>query len=1013
MLTAWTDDQTGQTFCLVRFANRKKTIPLDDLEAAPTEIDPWEELSRGRVSGPQALRSRLTFERIRRPPGRIAHSFGSARATLYPYQFKPLLKLLDNEMGRLLIADEVGLGKTIEAGYILKELRSRMPVERVLILVPARLLTKWKREMEKRFDEVFEVVRRRELIALADRLRKGAEPGSFRWITSYESAREPEFYEVVRDHSFLDVLIADEAHRMRNLETNQFRLGRALAAAAEAVVFLTATPIQIQQRDLWALLHLLDPHGYQDEDVFYRQLADAKPLQRAIAALRAIPPARAEAVRELEVFGDSLSGARGDLLGDIVERLEASTDDDRTVLLDIQQDLAEYSPTAALISRTRKREVLPNRPIRMPQDVVVHLSDLELSFIDSIVRAVVGELKEGGSWGQQMKALSVYRYASSSIPAALDHYRDRIEGLGLAEPDEDDDVEWSELADGEGIGQTDDGFWAPVRSWLSDSRPARTTDDRVGELRRKLEANDTKFNALLGALTRLWADDEVHGLPPRKVIIFSYFRKTVGYLGRRLEEIGCRLLHGGIPVPDRDVVVEDFATDAGIRVLVSSEVGGEGLDLQFASTVVNYDLPWNPMVVDQRIGRIDRLGQRSPRLAILNLVAVGTVEERIIYRLYDRIGLFEEVIGDLEPILARELAELVVEGLTQTLSPAEEEERLKQAESALRTRLAEANRLGNELDRLMAADQVFLDEIDAMLGGRRTPTPVELREFCAAILRPKYAGTVIPIEAGDGLGRVELPAPLANAIQGEFTAEVRARNFCERARQGAVVSTFDSEVAMGHAKAELVTPAHPLVRFAARTAEHAAEHQVSFWAETPALPWKDPVLFGLWRFSYAGGRSWSDLVGLVWHPSTGEVEEPATSLLTILLDPSLRAMSPPDWVRESAGRADKALGREAARLSHRLETRARDRGKIRFGRRRDSLKATWDARERSAQERLRGLQVRGAAEFSLKMANAKLEKVRRGRRAALDALETGAEVVVDSELLLVGGLSQAVGVEAE
>src|SRR5260370_293466 len=141
----------------------------------------------------------LTYHRLRRPPTRIAYSFSTSRTQFYPHQFTPLLKFLDHPGKRLLIADDVGLGKTIEAGYILRELRARQVVERVLVVAPARLGSKWKRELQTRFDEPFDIVRRTDLIGLAERLRQGREIEPFRWITSYEHVRPEEVRVALED----------------------------------------------------------------------------------------------------------------------------------------------------------------------------------------------------------------------------------------------------------------------------------------------------------------------------------------------------------------------------------------------------------------------------------------------------------------------------------------------------------------------------------------------------------------------------------------------------------------------------------------------------------------------------------------------------------------------------------------------------------------------------------------------------------------------------------------------
>ena len=239
-------DQTEEWIYRVLFGGPPaRSVPETDLDLVLDETDPWRDLLEGRTESLGVYQKLLTFERINRPPSRVAESFGTARAKLLPYQFKPLLKFLDSNHQKLLIADDVGLGKTIEAGYILKELKARDGVERCLIVVPARLRPKWKREMEERFDERFELVSARDIRErLFERVAAGQEPDRFLWIASYESVRRPEIVRGFAEMpSSLDLVVLDEAHRVRNATTDQNRMARALSDCANALLLQTATPV--------------------------------------------------------------------------------------------------------------------------------------------------------------------------------------------------------------------------------------------------------------------------------------------------------------------------------------------------------------------------------------------------------------------------------------------------------------------------------------------------------------------------------------------------------------------------------------------------------------------------------------------------------------------------------------------------------------------------------------------------------------------------------------------------
>jgi SNF2 family DNA or RNA helicase len=189
----------------------------------------------------------------------------------------------------------------------------------------------------------------------------------------------------------------------------------------------------------------------------------------------------------------------------------------------------------------------------------------------------------------------------------------------------------------------------------------------------ELPKHDSKLEELVGAFNAIWDDDERSKTPRRKIVVFSFFRRTLDYLGRMLGARGImnRKIHGGIPIDEREIAIDDFLERPDISVLLTSEVGGEGIDLQVASVLFNYDLPWNPMVVEQRIGRIDRIGQKAKRLVILNFVVEDSIEERVLQRLLTKIEIFKESIGEPDPIIGEEIERLTGRALQGDLSPEE------------------------------------------------------------------------------------------------------------------------------------------------------------------------------------------------------------------------------------------------------------------------------------------------------------------------------------------------------
>ena len=180
-----------------------------------------------------------------------------------------------------------------------------------------------------------------------------------------------------------------------------------------------------------------------------------------------------------------------------------------------------------------------------------------------------------------------------------------------------------------------------------------------------LEKEDKKYKKLMEWLKKSLQE---------KVIIFSFYRGTLAYLERRLNKDGFKtfLIMGG-QNEDRNKTLDEFKSSTGPDILLSSEVGSEGIDLQFCRVVINFDLPWNPMKLEQRIGRIDRLGQQAERISIINMVVEETIEDRVLMQLYERIDIFKDSIGDLEEILGDINEEFLFDLYNPDLSPAEKE----------------------------------------------------------------------------------------------------------------------------------------------------------------------------------------------------------------------------------------------------------------------------------------------------------------------------------------------------
>jgi SNF2 family DNA or RNA helicase len=778
------DGQVESWNYLVQFGAQLRAVPEEALEIVTVVESPWQSLQQGTLSGKTHFVFTLTYERLKSPPARIASSFATARTQFYPYQFKPLLKFLDSPAKSMLIADDVGLGKTIEAAYILRELDAHQAIERVLIVVPARLRSKWEKELRQRFSEQFKIVKGTDLIEQANRVAKGRELDEFRWISSFESIRSEEVRAALEEVPVpIDILIVDEAHRLRNPETLQHKVGAVLTRSANSTVFLTATPVQNKLEDLWNLLRLLSPDEFSEWPLFQEQVNGNRLILGAQTALASHPPDYQTATEAIESFIRRYAPERAgqQFLATILERL-ADASPDRRECLELQADISRLSPTSHIISRTRKIEALPNRPQRDAHWQRVRLTQEERTIYDG-VEGICRRYWPGTaySWGFRMSLMMAYRMTASCIPAALRYFSEKLQETPAEATafTEEDSTGWQEAEE--------------LTVWTGDARQAL---EQIVACGYRVPERDSKLEDLIAAFKAIWEDDDKNKAPHRKIVVFSFFRRTLEYLARVLtsRRIPNCMIHGGVPVDDRERAIDDFLERADIPVLLTSEVGGEGIDLQAASVLFNYDLPWNPMVVEQRIGRIDRIGQEARRLVILNFIVQDSIEERVLARLLTKIEIFKESIGDPDPILGEEIERLTGCALQGDLSPDELDRLVEQQGDALARRVLEAKRMLTRVDGLLAADQALIDEINAIIGERQLPSENELILFLNSFLANRYPGTQLPSRVVQEVVSVNLGPALGFALENSATELGHdAATFGRRISTGPVDVTLSRE----------------------------------------------------------------------------------------------------------------------------------------------------------------------------------------------------------------------------
>jgi len=799
----------------IRFSDGVRFVPVDQIEPVPEIIEsPTVLLREGKFADPPRLRQVLTHYRL---SGRLADLIYSMEATntdFYAYQFKPVLKMLNSPTSGLLIADEVGLGKTIEAGLIWTELRARYDMRRLLVVCPKSLREKWRMELSQKFDISAEILNADGLLQLLkdrDRQRRG-----FAAICSLQSIRPPRNWsdgtetrgrsstrrelalalqEAAGRDPLFDLLVVDEAHHMRNPETLANTLGSLLREVSAHTLFLSATPIHLRNRDLFSLLRLLDDATFDREDAFEDILQANRPL---IAAREAMLRADTKAEAILEILDSTaasplLSGSRQ--IKVIRDELQAASHRlDHATRARLAYRLEQANLLSHVVNRTRRRDVEEFRVTRIVTEEIVKPDPLEDEAY-RIISEVVEDYADEVGIVQGFLLATPQRMMASCIAAAIQRWAE----TGTLEIAEGDD-------DGSEIEDIEKAIGPLVRRLAEASRG-------LGDVE-QLRAVDTKYARLTALLKQARKASEEN----QKIIVFSSFKTTLNYLAERLVEDGfaVELLHGDI-TEDRDTVIQRFAQSKGESVLLSSEVGSEGIDLQFARSIINYDLPWNPMRIEQRIGRIDRLGQKSDAITILSVLHEGTIDARIYSRLYQRLDLVKSALGDFEAVLGDEIQRLTRDLLAGRLSKEQQELRIEQAATALENLRREQEELEAQAASLIAHGDYILNTIVAAHEFNRWVSPSDIRRYINDVFSQYYTGSQITaVRSEEDVFEVDL-SPAAKVDFEQFVRRARLTTDTRLLRgSGSVKCQFGHATASGRGKRyEVITQIHPLTRFAA------------------------------------------------------------------------------------------------------------------------------------------------------------------------------------------------------
>jgi superfamily II DNA or RNA helicase len=685
-------------------------VPVDDLQATSS----YSPMSL------EDFKVAMTKRRLDHPLTEQFLSFRASKTDLYHHQFIPVKKMLESPEQKLLIADEVGIGKTIEAGLIWAELEARAPagLENVWVICPKSLVGKWQEEMLQRFDLRLEQLTsdsiRQALVSLD---RDGVLPPRFaQAVVNLELIRSEEHVEkLIGSAVTWDLAIFDEAHHLKNPKTLSHALASFISERSRAVLFLTATPYQTGLEDVVHLMQALGVDISSDPVLLLNQIEWDMDLNSLVKSARNRAPGWNDHLEEKLAKLESRGGAHRPGWIDLKQRLIEFDPQDghqRAALIRASQDVQVLSP---YMTRSRRVDIDADRPTRRALTQTVDFNPMELAFYDRVYDLCLlraDELNAPAGFITQMPE----RRTSSCAPAVA------AEVLNLATEQEDPEFE------------------------------ARFSPYEVAALKplaqKVIGTEDSKFDALIEMLNSLFQEFGVD-----RAMVFSTFRGTIAYLADRLGKLGFDLevMHGGVPARQEDArrgektresIAKAFR-NGEFKILLASEVAGEGLDFEHCHVVINYDLPWNPMKVEQRIGRVDRIGQKSCEIYVGSLASRLTIEERILSRLYMRLNIFEQALGDLEAILGEQVSTFERDVFTGRISAAEQQQQLDRAAEAIATHqrtqveIAESSPLF-----LTDGQRLSEDQGDISKSELNFLPPSEVRTFVSSEINSEYSGAI-------------------------------------------------------------------------------------------------------------------------------------------------------------------------------------------------------------------------------------------------------------------------------
>ena len=512
-----------------------------------------------------------------------------------PHQMHVLNRAVSTNSVRYILADEVGLGKTIEAGLIIKELKARGLIKRILVVCPTGLVTQWSLEMQEKFDEKFHVI----LPEDYDTIRKITDNddvyGQFDQVISPMDSIKPlekrvgwteeriEKYNEERIYSIInsgwDLIVIDEAHRVAGStgEVARYKLGSLLSQASPYLLMLTATPHNGKTEPFLRLIRLVDEKAF--------------PNMKAVVKEQVAPYViRTEKREAIDNNGNVLFKNRNTHI------IELHWDERHTMQRKLYEMVSNY------VSKNYNKAMRNRGKNMWVVFLLIMMQRLVTSSTPAVKESLIRRVHVLEDQAFQFESMTESEFAEMELEESMD---EAISSISLDIADE----------------------IASLNEIIAVAQQA------------EYQYLDVKIEPLLSIVDDLFNEDK-----DRKVIIFTEFVGTQNYLSRLLAERGysTSLLNGSLSIEERNIVLAEFRETTNI--LISTDAGGEGLNLQFSNCVINYDLPWNPMKIEQRIGRVDRIGQQRD-VEVYNFILADTVESRVKGVLEEKLAVILKEIG--------------------------------------------------------------------------------------------------------------------------------------------------------------------------------------------------------------------------------------------------------------------------------------------------------------------------------------------------------------------------------